>query len=181
MKIDLPIIRLGSIYLREINEADYMDYYLIGRDSKTTKHLNWGPFKRPDEALWTIRNVFFKRPLDGLPIGYAICIGDEMIGMIDYHTLHKQTNTVEVGYILKREYWGQGIMKRCLKAIVDVGFKYLNYDKIVVGHTLDNIASKKVILSAGFKYEYMRMVQIKDNYTFGLYYAYYKYEYFGGL
>ncbi|MBQ9124535.1 MAG: GNAT family N-acetyltransferase [Acholeplasmatales bacterium] len=180
MKINLPNIKLGSINLREINEADYMDYYLIGKDAITTKYLNWGPFKRPDEALWTIRNIFNQRPLDGLPIGYAICIRNEMIGIIDFHTLDKRTNTAEVGYILKREYWGQGIMKKCLRAIIDVGFRYLFYDKIVAGHTVNNIASKNVILACGFKYEYEKMVQMKNGYDLGLYYAYYKYEYFGG-
>jgi len=43
MKNYLPEVKLGRITLRDICEADYLDYYAIGCDFETTKDLNWGP------------------------------------------------------------------------------------------------------------------------------------------
>ncbi len=181
MNLKLPTIKIGKVILREISEADYIDYYIIGSDAETTKYLNWGPFVNPQEALWVIREIFLKRPLDNLPIGYAITYNDEMIGIIDFHTYFPKENTCEIGYILNRRFWNKGIMSKCLRKITEVGFNYLNYDKLLVGHTIDNEASKHVILNSGYHYEYERLVNIKNQDKIALYYAQYRYEFSGGV
>lgn len=178
MKTILPTIKLGNITLREICEADYLDYFEIGRDIETTRHLNWGPFIYPNDALWVIREIFFKRPNDGIPKGYAIVKNNKMIGMIDYHTYYKDCNTAEIGYVLNKSYWNQGIMSKCLKAVTKLGFEYHGLDKIIVGHTISNEASKNVILKCGYKYEFQRFADIKGVDELAYYYALYKYEYF---
>lgn len=157
-----------------------MDYYDIGRDEETCKHLNWGPFLKPKEALWCIEEVFLKRPLAGLPAGYAIidkANEAKMIGMIDFHTYYESINTAEIGYILHREYWNQGIMTRCLKEMTRIGFELLHLDKILVGHTLGNQSSKQVILQCGYHYEYQSLIKIKNHERIAMYYSLYCYEY----
>lgn len=182
MNMSLPTIKLGNLILREIIPDDYYDYYLIGKDIETVKHLNWGPFTNPNEALWVITNIFYKRPEMGLPIGYAIVMNGKMIGAIDYHTYNQMYNSIEIGYVLNKDYWGKGIMPRCLKAVIDVGFNYLGYSKIEVGHTVSNDQSRRVILKCGLKYEYSKMVQMKnEEYELGYFYSIYRHEYKGGL
>ena len=177
MKDYLPNVYLGKIVLREINEYDYLDYYEIGKDKETTKYLSWGPFNNPSEAMWVIREIFAKRKEVGLPIGYAIEYDGKMIGIIDYHSYFMDTNTCEIGYILNRKYWGCGIMKMCLRAATEIGFMHLDLDKIIVGHTIENVASEKVIKFCGYKYEYQRLVNLKDVDHIANYYAMYKYEF----
>ena len=178
MNIALPVVKLGNITLREILPEDYYDYYLIGKEYDVCKHLNWGPFKNPNEALWVITNIFYKRPENNLPIGYAIVMDNKMIGVIDYHTYNPTNNSIEIGYVLNKDYWGLGIMKRCLMAVIDVGFNHLRYFKIEVGHTLSNHQSKSVILKCGLKYDYSKMVKLKDeNYELGYFYSIYYHEY----
>lgn len=180
MKTSLPRVKIGKITLREITRFDYLDYFEIGKDSITTKDLNWGPFLKPKEALWAIDEVILKRPKDGLPVGYAIIVDNKMVGIIDYHTYYKEINAVEVGYILHRDYWNQGIMSRCLKEIVKIGFNHLEVDKIIVGHLQTNEASRHVILNCGFKYESQKITAYKDKEGIVLYYSIYKYEFEGG-
>lgn len=181
MKNYLPILKLGKIVLREICEADALDYFEIGRDYETTKYLNWGPFVHPQDALWIIREVFFQRPKNGIPIGYAIVYEDKMVGVIDFHTYYAGANTAEIGYILHRGYWNRGIMKMCLRAVTEVGFRHLELDKILIGHTISNEASRHVILSCGYTYEYQRIVNMKEHEEIALYYAMYRYEFEGGF
>lgn len=177
MRNYLPTVKIGKIVLRQICEADYLDYFEIGADYETTKYLNWGPFIHPNDALWVIREIFMKRPLEGIPIGYAIVYKNKMIGVIDFHTYYVNTNTAEIGYILNRKYWNMGIMKQCLKEVTKIGFYHLDLDKIVIGHTLENEASKHVILSCGYTYEYQRIVNMKDKEELANYYAIYRYDY----
>ncbi len=100
-----------------------------------------------------------------------------MIGMIDFHTYYESINTAEIGYILHREYWNQGIMTRCLKEMTRIGFEILHLDKILVGHTLGNQSSKQVILQCGYHYEYQSLIKIKNHERIAMYYSMYYYEY----
>lgn len=182
MKTVLPRINLGRYELREIVLEDYLDYFEIGKDDETCKHLNWGPFLKPKEAYWCIEEIFLKRPNNGLPVGYAVIdkLNDnKMIGMIDFHTYYPSINTAEIGYILSRDYWNQGIMTMCLKEMTKIGFEYLELDKILVGHTLGNQASKQVILKCGYFYEYQSLIKIKNHERIAMYYSMYKYQYEG--
>ncbi len=180
MKTKLPDLNLGQYYLRTVCEADYLDYFEIGKDPLVVEHLTWGPYVRPKEALYTIREIFLKRPLSGLPEGYAIVDRKnhhKMIGMIDFHTYYPGINTAEVGYILHRDYWNRGIMTMCLKAVTKVGFEFLGLDKILVGHILANQASKQVILKCGYHYEYQAVVKMGVEDRIVMYYSLYRYEY----
>ncbi len=177
MNLNLPPINLsGGIKLTEIEATDYLDYYEIGKSENTTKYLNWGPFKNPNEALWIINEVFFHRPYEGLPVGYAIRYRNHMIGIIDFHTYYPNDNSCEIGYILHENYWGHGIMKRALKKMIEVGFYHLGYSKLVVGTIRENIQSERVIKACGFHYEYEKMVELKDGYHLGYYYTLYQNE-----
>jgi ribosomal-protein-alanine N-acetyltransferase len=169
--------RLGNISLREIEEADYLDYFLIGKYLETVKYLNWGPFIKPAEALYTIKEIFNNRPInDDLPKGYAITMDNHMIGMIDYHSENLKENSIEIGYFLKREYWGKGIMRKCVSYMVDLAFS-LGFSKVYVGSIIDNLRSIHLIESIGFHYEYERVEDIGDGKLhLARYYAKYNYE-----
>ncbi len=180
IKTNLPVINLGRYLLRDISKEDFLDYFEIGCDEETCKHLNWGPFLKPKEALWCIEEIFLKRPLNGLPVGYAIIDKEneyKMIGMIDFHTYYENINTAEIGYILHKNYWNKGITTMCLREMTKIGFKILKLDKILVGHILANQASKQVILKCGYHYEYQSLIKIKNNECIAMYYSLYKYEY----
>ena len=155
--------RLGNIFLREIEEADYLDFYSIGSDSEVCKYLNWGPFIKPYEALYTIKEIFNQRPKeDMLPKGYAILMDNHMIGMIDFHSENQKQNSIEIGYFLSRKYWGLGIMHRALTYMVDLAFG-LGFDKVYLGSIVDNFRSIHLIESLGFKYEYESVGEDSSN------------------
>lgn len=162
--IDMPTIVIGKYVLRTILKSDYLDYYEIGKDLENVKYVSWGPFDNPMQAMWVFENIFWKREEMDLPIGYAICLKstNRMIGVIDFHTRYKEINAAEIGYIIHRDYWNQGICSMCLKEMIRVGFEYLEYDKIIIGHVRENLASMHVIIKNGFKYEEMKYGYFKD-------------------
>ena len=168
--------RLGNVYLREIEVTDYLDYYSIGSDEEVTKYLNWGPFKNPNEALYTIEEIFNKRPNDNLPKGYAITIDNKMIGMIDFHSENLKLNSIEIGYFLSKEYWGLGIMRKCLKYMTELAFS-LGFDSVRIGSFINNLRSIHLIEASGFSYESMTLAE-KDPgvYLPAKYYVKYKNE-----
>ena len=183
MKTNLPVVKSKRIILREITLDDYLDYFFIGSSVSTTKYLTWGPFEEPKDAYHMLYKFYIHRQDVGLPPAYAICDkrSGEMIGLIEYHTYLPMQNCAELGFLLREDWQGIGIMKEALDIMIDLGFNYLDLDKIVVGHVDLNINCKKLIAKCGFKYEYSKYggFTTKDTQEVRniLYYSMYKNEY----
>ncbi|MBO4535015.1 MAG: GNAT family N-acetyltransferase, partial [Clostridia bacterium] len=54
------------------------------------------------------------------------------------------------GYVLSRDYWGQGLMPEAVEAVIDYLFGTLGYDFVTCGHFEWNAQSRRVIEKCGF-------------------------------
>ncbi len=149
-----PVILFENYKLRDIELKDAKDMFEYGKDLDVVKFLSWGPYQDFSEAVGSIKKFFLSRPERGLPVGYAIIDtkNDKMIGTIDFHTKYDD-GSYEVGFCLNKDYWGQGIMTKALRKILEVGFYYHGFDKIIIGHANHNVGSKRVIEKNGFIFE----------------------------
>lgn len=59
---------------------------------------------------------------------------------------------VEIGYLLAKEYWGRGLATEAAVAIRTYGFE-LGFNRLISLIVPENIASQKVALKNGMKYE----------------------------
>lgn len=151
---DLPMIDLGEIYLRPVKYDDYKDMFKYGSDDQVTKTLLWDTYQSIEEAKTSVQNVFLCRPENGVPSAYAIVNkeNDQMIGTCDIFKVNWETMEGEIGYVLNRNFWGKGYMTLACRALLDLGFNYLNLSKINIGHMKGNIGSKRVIEKCGFRF-----------------------------
>ena len=157
---NIPEYDLGDYLLRAIQYEDHKDMFEYGSDDEVTKTLVWSSYKRIEDAIHSVKNVFLSRPERGLPMAHAIIDKkkNKMIGTCDFHSVDFEKKTGEIGYALNREYWGKGIMtKACLK-VMEFGYDYLGLDKIIIKHYKENIGSQRVIEKCGF-------IKVKDTYS----------------
>ncbi len=92
---------------------------------------------------------------------FAICLkennkvigslGIEEYGMEDTLSEFFNYKGREIGYVLSKNYWGQGLMTEALKAVIDYLFNEKNLDFIVCGYYSFNVQSKNVQKKCGFK------------------------------
>lgn len=82
---------------------------------------------------------------------FAIEKDGVLIGGIGIHI--KGEHKAEIGYWIGEEYWGKGYATEALKKVVTIAFKDLNLKRIYAGTFEDNLASEKLLLKCGFKYE----------------------------
>ncbi len=79
------------------------------------------------------------------------------IGYCDITThMREDFQYARVGYTIHNQFWNKGYGKESIKALVSIGFEDLNFHRLEAHINLDNIVSKKVILSAGFQFEGIR-------------------------
>ena len=60
---------------------------------------------------------------------------------------------VEVGYLLAKEYWGQGLATEAAVASRNYGFEQLGFNRLISLIDAGNIASQKVALKNGMTHE----------------------------
>ena len=58
----------------------------------------------------------------------------------------------ELGYVLHKDYWGQGLMPEAVRAVISWCFDDLHYDFLICCHFDWNQQSKRVIEKCGFRY-----------------------------
>ncbi len=58
----------------------------------------------------------------------------------------------EIGYVLSKDYWGQGLMTEAVSSVIHYCFKELKLDWLICAHFERNIQSRRVIEKCGFEY-----------------------------
>ncbi|MEH0153066.1 GNAT family N-acetyltransferase [Limibacter armeniacum] len=76
----------------------------------------------------------------------------EFIGWVGL-TYLQEFDKVDLGYRLKKKYWGMGFATEASKAIIDYGFNILNLDLIIAIALPENKASIRVMEKVGMIYD----------------------------
>lgn len=81
----------------------------------------------------------------------------ELIGCCGLRPFKSEQRSYEIGFYLRKIYWGKGYAFEAANAVMDYSFTKLNADELYAGHHPQNVASKKLLTRLGFQY-------IGDNY-----------------
>jgi RimJ/RimL family protein N-acetyltransferase len=99
--------------------------------------------------------AFIEFAMSGTPMRImAIDINNEAVGGIGVHPQKDvYSKNAEMGYWLAEPFWGNGIMSRAIRQMVDYGFKNFDINRIFARPFGNNHASQKVLEKSGFKLE----------------------------
>lgn len=75
---------------------------------------------------------------------------DDIIGSIGFYTWDKEHEKAKMGYDLRPEHWGKGLMKEALERTVRFGFEEMGLNRIEVSVLATNPRSMKLITKSGF-------------------------------
>lgn len=73
-----------------------------------------------------------------------------MIGTCGYLNYENEHNRIEIGYDLKPEYWGKGIMQEALSSIIHFAFTSMGINKIEAKVEPENISSIRLLEKLNF-------------------------------
>lgn len=167
-----PILTTQRLSLRQIEQRDAEDMFGMLTDEETMRF-----YGQPYHSLEEVREYITLRQesyAERRDIRWSITRSDDdrVIGSCGFH--HFGEGRAEVGYILSREYWGQGIMPEALAAILSFGFTEMGLHRIEAIIDISNERSKNLLLKLGFTYEgnlrqrYLLGGQFLDEHYFGL-------------
>jgi len=145
------ILETNRTYLREFLLEDAKDFYEMNNDPEVIKYTGDPPFSSIEEALYFIKN-YNTYSIYGYG-RWAVCdkVTNEFLGFCGLK-FHPKENLVEVGYRLKRKFWGKGFATETTKDVIQFGFKNFNFNAVYGFVDSLNIASCNVLLKCGMNY-----------------------------
>lgn len=151
--IDISTVRIKTerLILRPFCEADLNDFYEYASVDGVGQMAGWLPHKNKDETkmildMFIVGKKTFAIEYKGKVIG---SLGIEEYNENEIPEFSSQKGR-ELGYVLSKDYWGQGIMPEAVMAVIEYCFKTLKLDFLVCGHFNDNLQSSRVQEKCGF-------------------------------
>ena len=153
--IDLSDVRLTTkrLTLRAWQDSDLNDFYEYARVDGVGQMAGWNPHKSIEESRKILSHFIQNKKT------FAIEYRGKVIGSLGVEEYNEENYPEldalkgrEIGYVLSKDYWGQGLMPEAVQAVIDYLFSSQELDFILVGHFVQNKRSARVIEKCGFKY-----------------------------
>lgn len=135
-----------QVTLKPLTLNDIDEFMVWATDDEVTKYMMWSSYTSCRDA-----ENFFVNIVETHPWFKAICIDEKIIGSM---TLDKGKGAfsckAELGYVIARKYWGNGLATRAVAEVLKSGFEDLDIERIEAYVDPTNIASYTVLEKNGF-------------------------------
>jgi [ribosomal protein S5]-alanine N-acetyltransferase len=147
---NLPRLETTRLILRQAAISDVLDIAIYSSDSEVTQFLRWGPHKTLAETENYIKGVLaeYREGRDG-PWVIESKENHSVLGHIHLMEISSQHRKAQVGFVLSKAYWNQGIMTEALKAVLKYSFDDLGLNRIEGLCIRENQAAKRVLEKTG--------------------------------
>lgn len=123
-------------------------------DSENVRYVTWDPHPNPQVTQASIERWLLHYQEENT-YKWAICKKEDpkqVIGDISVVSQDPQKEICEVGYILGKNFWGQGIMTEALKAVLHFLLLEVGFKEVKAKYVSLNPASGRVMEKAGMHY-----------------------------
>jgi ribosomal-protein-serine acetyltransferase len=94
-----------------------------------------------------------ERAAQGTSLELAIEHEGELAGICGFRTIDAANRAAEIGYWLRADRGGRGIMTACCRALVRHGFETLGLNRVTLAAAVENTRSRRVAERLGFQLE----------------------------
>ena len=162
-----------GLLLRLARREDLPALMALHCDEEVNRFLPYVTWQGPADADSWFDKVM-NRHRDGTAIQFVVCEAGEVVGTAILFGFEEESGRAEIGYALRRSYWGKGVMGRALHALIWFCFDELGLRRLDAEVDPRNTASCKLLQRAGFRQEGLqqqrRLVkgELRDAALFGL-------------
>lgn len=140
--------------LRPVAEADLPDLLAINGDPEVTKFLPYATWQSlEDGAAWLKRMEALGAAGTGQQLVAASNEDGKVIGTVLLFKYDEGSARVELGYVLGRQYWKQGLMREALEAVCGHAFSAMGIRRMEAEVNPMNHGSNGLLQRVGFTLE----------------------------
>ncbi|WP_086983802.1 GNAT family N-acetyltransferase [Vibrio aphrogenes] len=135
--------KLASKYFKIVsNQRDYLSEWLA-----------WPSYAENEEFFLDFIKKSLHDYADGKSLVCTMMFKNEVAGNISFNSINHDLQKVEIGYWLRRDLQGMGIVSKSLSMLINYAFTELNMQKVEISAAVDNQASRRVCERLGFQLE----------------------------
>jgi [ribosomal protein S5]-alanine N-acetyltransferase len=165
-----PTLTSGHLILRQLRQSDAAALHKVLCDDQV---MTWWSSGAHETAEETANYISWNAATDQGHLCWAITSeDDEALGWIIL--IKKRDAVYELGYILRRDKWGRGLMKAACILVIEFAFTALNARRIFADTDPDNAGSIALLRSLGFRQEghlrgeWETHIGVRDSLMFGM-------------
>lgn len=149
-----PKLQTERLILRKLEITDANDVFSYAKDPEVAKYVTWEPHKSVEDTKGFI-NCTIERCNSGEAWEWGIELKGtaRIIGAMGFVRLDPKNSCGLIGYVLSKQYWGQGMMTEAVTRLISFGFEDMKLNRIEAIHVLENEASGKVMKKSGMLFE----------------------------
>ncbi len=153
MITDIVTIRTTRLVVRELEATDADSVQRCAGDPEVVRYLPFGPNTPDQTRAFLDRVLVAQRERPRRDYELAICQDPELIGCVRISVRSPDHRQGDIGYMLRRDLWGRGLMTEVAQAIVRFGLDSLGLHRIWATCGTENRASARVLEKLGMRRE----------------------------
>ena len=116
------------------------------------EHLGrWLPFVAATHRVEQTREVVAAMLADPANPVFTLRVRDAFAGLIGFKSADSRTRTIEIGYWLRSEYQGRGLMTAAAEALCRMAFGQMGMENVEIKCAAGNLRSNRIPLRLGFR------------------------------
>ena len=161
--LTVPTLQTARLLLRPVQIDDLPDFLRINGDDEVTRYLPYGTWASMADATAWYHRMFGLMLSGGMAYNAVVeQSSGQVIGGALLRYLDADPGKLEVGYVLGRAHWGQGLMREAVQALVAHAFEDPAMRRIEAHIDGRNAGSQKLVQSLGFQREAVLRDHWKD-------------------
>jgi [ribosomal protein S5]-alanine N-acetyltransferase len=146
-----PVLETPRLVLRRLRPDDTAGLHACFSDEETMRYWSSVPHTRLEETEDVVAKSI-RGLASGVFVEWAVTLRDDdtAVGKVSHHRWIKAHFRSEIGYILRRDLWGRGIVHEALAAIITFGFERMKLHSIEAQVDPENERSVRVLERLAF-------------------------------
>ena len=146
-------IQTERLTIRQFVESDLDDYFAIVGDPKNAKAAGFQYAHHKTDAAYLLQTAIKQ----GMVFAIVETLTQHVIGSVGLYPKigqngEQEADAAEIGYVLNRAYWGQGIMTEAAASLIKTVVDQQLLKTIWASFLDDNQRSQRVLENLGFYY-----------------------------
>ena len=148
-----PVLTCQRLRLRPIGAEDDVALHSLFSDAETMRFMDFLPTQTLADTAKRLEAYLFV-----LPAWHATWVIEErtssaVIGFANYHHRENWNQRLEIGFVLARTHWRQGLMREAVGALLDHCFGGLDMHRVEATVNPCNESAMRLLDALGFRFE----------------------------
>ena len=161
--IEVPTLVNGSLKLRPVMQSDIELIYEGCQDPIIPKFTTILPNYTIDMAKQYVNERIPQNFAKQTEIIFAVDFDKKFCGTFSLHTIDHHNHRAEVGYWIVKDMREKGVGTKAVELITEFGLMSVGFKRIEAMVDVENEASRKLLLNAGYEFEGILRQRVTNN------------------